>query len=78
MERICPICNSLKPITARCSGCGGKMEDAGKLTDYRGPYSPYMDAALFNDCGPDELCVHLLTCPDCGHDIRAAWKLVVI
>lgn len=78
MEKICPICNALQAITARCQRCGGDLVDAGRLEDFRGPYSPYMDVDLLQNFTPDTQCVHLLTCRNCGYDTRAAWELVAM
>ncbi|MDR3593085.1 MAG: hypothetical protein P4N41_25775 [Negativicutes bacterium] len=76
MKKVCPLCNGFETVTTCCHCCGAKMTDAGKLSDYRGPYSPYMDVAALHDFVPATHCVHLLTCPGCGHDARAAWELV--
>jgi len=78
LDKTCPLCNGLQPVTACCRCCGTKLTDAGKLSDYRGPYSPYMDEASLQNFGPDTYCIHLLTCPECGHDTRAAWELKVL
>ena len=65
--RICTLCNGLQPITTRCSECGGRMIDGGPVSDYFGPYSPYVSRDSLNSriC-----CVHLLYCSECGADIR--------
>lgn len=80
MEKICPVCNCLQTIDRQCPVCGQQMMDGGALENYFGPYSPYMDNSSFTmpfDL-PDTHCVHLLYCPCCHYDIRAAWELVTI
>jgi len=62
--RICPLCNDIEEIAVPCT-CGSKMRDAGPVSDYYGPYSPYFNAAF---AAPD--CLHLFTCPRCGQDKR--------
>jgi hypothetical protein len=78
LEKVCPLCNGLEEVTACCRHCGVKLTDAGKLSDYRGPYSPYMDDASLHNFAPDTHCVHLLTCQQCGHDTRVAWDLEIV
>lgn len=78
MEKICPLCNGLQSVASRCSRCGARLTDAGKLSDFRGPYSPYMDVVSLHGFTPESHCVHLLSCPECGHDTRAAWELQVV
>jgi hypothetical protein len=78
LEKVCPLCNGMQSVNTCCRHCGVKLTDAGKLSDYRGPYSPYMDAASLQHFAPDTYCVHLLTCPKCGRDSRAAWELEAV
>lgn len=78
MNKVCPLCNGLQTVTACCSRCGAKLTDAGKLSDYRGPYSPYMDVASLHDFAPETHCIHLLACSQCGYDTRAAWELEAV
>jgi hypothetical protein len=75
MEKVCPICNALTTITAKCPQCGWQLADGGALKNFFGPYSPYIDAASLPE-DTDTQCVHLLYCPECGYDVRAAWELV--
>lgn len=71
MEQVCPLCNGLTVIYELCCECGKTMSEEGKMEDYKGPYSPYMDRESFtynNDAGMvtgDHLCVHLYYCEDC-------------
>ncbi|TYO97981.1 hypothetical protein [Desulfallas thermosapovorans] len=62
MDTACVLCNGLEKLLPRCP-CGHTMVDAGPVTDYKGPYSPY-----FNMSFEDECCRHLFTCPACGTD----------
>lgn len=64
MPRICPLCNGLNTITIECP-CGAKMQDAGPVSNYYGPYSPYGHAAF-----AALYCQHLFTCSRCGQDKR--------
>lgn len=78
MARVCPICNALVTIDPLCPVCGSRMADGGALENYWGPYSPYMDAETLQNGRPDSQCVHLLYCPYCHYDYRAAWELVIV
>lgn len=69
MSTMCPVCNGLLKTGPRCP-CGGEMVDAGTVTDYLGPYSPY-----FNTSFSSGRCVHLFTCPACGRDSRFTFRL---
>ncbi len=67
---ICPVCNGLKESTVLCDKCGIVMTQMGRMEDYKGPYSPYMDqeSFLYNNVGltGDNCCIHLYECPSCG------------
>ena len=76
MARVCPVCNALTAVTANCPRCGRQLADGGALENFFGPYSPYMDVESLQAGEPDRQCVHLLYCPACGYDVRAAWELV--
>ncbi len=78
MAKVCPICNGLTTVTAVCPRCGRRLADGGALENYYGPYSPYMDIDSLQHGFPDTQCVHLLYCPACGYDTRAAWELVAL
>lgn len=71
MEPICPVCNGFLLLAKRCPSCHKRMEDSGKLENFYGPYSPYVEISqlrLINGY-PDiarEQCIHLLTCSHCG------------
>jgi len=76
MELVCPLCNGLVIAYEVCDMCGGPMVEQGKMEDYKGPYSPYVDRESFAyDNGDnrimmgDHLCVHLYYCERCN-----AWK----
>jgi rRNA maturation protein Nop10 len=78
MAKVCPVCNGLTAVTASCPRCGRRLADGGALENYYGPYSPYMDVDSLQEGAPDTQCVHLLYCPACGYDTRAAWELVAL
>ena len=69
MDTMCPACSGVAVASPTCA-CGEKMEDSGPVTDYFGPYSPY-----FNLNFESGICVHLFSCPHCGHDARIPIKL---
>jgi hypothetical protein len=52
------------------------MDDAGMLTDYVGPYSPYELTPQMKQENHGR-CAHLLHCPQCGHQsyaiIQSEW-----
>ena len=78
MEKVCPLCNALNQITAECRRCGAKLVDAGKIEDFRGPYSPYTAVDVLQDFNAETQCVHLFYCPNCCYDERIAFELVNI
>ncbi len=73
MGTMCPVCNGLMEQGPLCSSCGAEMQDAGLVTDYLGPYSPYFHTSFESPC-----CLHLFTCPRCRKDKRIAVKLINI
>lgn len=73
MEYGCPVCNGLTTLSLRCPRCAEIMEDGGSLDNFLGPYSPYEEHDLFhmvNNDGYVARCIHLVSCPNCGEDIR--------
>lgn len=78
MEKVCPVCNALITVTALCPRCGLRLADGGAVENFLGPYSPYMEVNSLQRGGADTQCVHLLYCPHCGYDVRAAWELVTV
>jgi rubrerythrin len=81
MEWVCPICNGMDYIEIRCPACGHVLVDGGNLQDFYGPYSPYMEQNTYGnleDLRNEGKCLHLLYCPQCGYDRRAAIQQVVI
>jgi hypothetical protein len=71
---ICPLCNGFRELLLYCQNCGGKLEDKGKIMDYFGAYSPYMEIDLMKriDGYPSTLsrheCAHLFYCLNCGNE----------
>ncbi|MGI6706468.1 MAG: hypothetical protein ACOX6S_09555 [Clostridia bacterium] len=71
MESVCPICNGLFLPKEHCPYCNAEMDEIGKMEDYFGPYSPYMeeDDLLQANHGMaigDQECVHLFRCIQCN------------
>lgn len=76
MGRVCPLCNGISRFQAPCVKCQNPLEDAGLVTDYVGPYSPYdLSPREFHD---EDQCVHLLHCPNCGKESYAIIKNGII
>ncbi|MFS8500901.1 MAG: hypothetical protein FWJ59_03745 [Caldicoprobacter sp.] len=75
MDLVCPLCNGLIIAYEVCDRCGGPMVEQGKMEDYKGPYSPYVDRETFaydmnnGIVMGDHLCVHLYYCERCNR-----WK----
>lgn len=68
---ICPVCNGLSELSARCKQCHSAMIDYGRIMDYGEKYDAYMpielqklDNGVRND-QRDEQCVHYTICPHC-------------
>jgi hypothetical protein len=78
MERICPLCNALDTVGRKCPYCGRRLEDGGALQNYLGPYSPYVEDSSVPDSMSGNYCIHLLYCPYCHYDTRAAWNFIEI
>lgn len=82
MSEICPLCNGLNEHNIICKNCEAKMEDIGKMEDYKGPYSPYMDrdSFLYNNLllNGDNCCIHLYKCPVCGDLEHGSVQLISI
>lgn len=77
LNTMCPVCNGLTGFQALCPSCGQFMQDAGRLYDYYGAYSPYRpidDAKLTNGI-PDlqqHLCIHVGWCDSCQQEARVS------
>ncbi|WP_231558757.1 hypothetical protein [Brevibacillus thermoruber] len=73
MDHLCPVCNGLMPYQEACPRCGRPLDDAGRLYDYYGDYSPYLeiDDSKLNNGFPDRLhhhCLHVGWCPACRQE----------
>ncbi|MGD8192102.1 hypothetical protein ACQCN2_19200 [Brevibacillus ginsengisoli] len=78
MNSICMVCNGLTRMQAPCPTCNHLLDDSGRLADYFGDYSPYMeiDDSKLSNGYPDllqHLCLHVTWCPVCRQQ-----QLVVI
>ncbi|MFN2746892.1 MULTISPECIES: hypothetical protein [Bacillus] len=67
---MCPVCNGMLVVERNCPKCGGEMADAGRTTDFYGPYSPYMEYDSFLQ--KPRNCIHIFTCQDCTYDETVA------
>jgi hypothetical protein len=73
VNHICPICNGMAGLQAQCAACGHLLDDAGRLYDYYGDYSPYrpIDDGKQANGYPDlaqHLCIHVGWCPACRQE----------
>lgn len=72
MSYMCPVCNGLFQVDARCPKCHSMAIDNGKHSDFFDPYSPYRsidDLKMsdgFADLEPQQ-CIHMYHCPSCGN-----------
>ncbi|MBP2002083.1 hypothetical protein J2Z69_003140 [Paenibacillus shirakamiensis] len=69
MFYICYLCNGLAPLKLACPDCNCPLQDQGKMEDYIGPYSPYMNTAFISDLETMEYtgeCEHRIQCTQCG------------
>ncbi|MGG4451999.1 hypothetical protein [Brevibacillus porteri] len=70
MNHLCPVCNGFTPLQQTCSTCGQALQDAGRLYDFYGSYSPYreIDDAKMDNGYIDRArhqCVHTGWCSSC-------------
>ncbi|WP_026692633.1 hypothetical protein [Peribacillus kribbensis] len=71
---MCPYCNGFEKLEKICTVCGTIMEDSGKVSDFLDPYGHYNDEETvklgdgFPRTAEDDICPHLVSCPECGHD----------
>lgn len=70
MSTICPVCNGLTQFLAACPDCHRWLDDAGRVADYFGDYSPYQDIDIAKRTNgyldlSNHLCLHAGWCPDC-------------
>jgi hypothetical protein len=75
MNHLCPICNGFFRFSVACPACGGALADAGRLYDYYGDYSPYLeiDDAKGSNGLPDRMnhvCIHVGWCSSCRREQR--------
>lgn len=73
MKHICPLCNGFQALHAACRTCGESLDDAGRLYDYYGDYSPYRpieDSKLSNGFpdAKEHLCIHMGWCRNCNKE----------
>jgi predicted RNA-binding Zn-ribbon protein involved in translation (DUF1610 family) len=77
MDFECPLCNSLISVNETCPKCGTDMQDCGRVEDYFDPYNPYLEKETAAMNGSLNICVHLFSCPECGHDTRIVVNQVI-
>jgi len=70
MEIICPLCNGLTTLETRCSHCGGRMGNKGRVQDFYDSYSPYLEMEIRDGLWGNRSgqCCHLYTCNQCGRE----------
>jgi hypothetical protein len=71
MEQVCPLCNGLQQLRARCDRCGAQMVDGGKVTDYLDDYAPYWNTPYDMQENEAGRCTHVLFCPGCSNESYA-------
>lgn len=67
---LCPLCNGLQELDARCPLCRSELEDGGRPSDWSGPYAPYMPDAEPLGSAPSSsaaACTHLAYCAGCDY-----------
>lgn len=70
MHTLCPVCNGFNTIASTCTHCGLALQDKGRLTDFYGCYSPYLEIDDTKQANgfPDlafHLCMHVAWCSLC-------------
>ncbi|MBG9942874.1 hypothetical protein ABE237_27790 [Brevibacillus formosus] len=70
MNHLCPVCNGFTALQQACSTCGQALQDAGRLYDFYGDYSPYreIDDSKMDNGYMDRThhqCIHTGWCPSC-------------
>ncbi|MCF6092458.1 hypothetical protein L1765_00435 [Microaerobacter geothermalis] len=74
---LCPLCNGLIELHHRCPKCQKEMLDKGRLGDFFGPYSAYLEIdTIKNSNGHLDLmnhqCIHIAACPNCHYTQQIA------
>ncbi|NQX69080.1 hypothetical protein HQN90_23395 [Paenibacillus alba] len=72
MSYICPVCNGLQEMHTECPNCSQPVSDYGRLSDYVGPYSPYLEidevsSSVGTRLDQQGACIHLVVCSACTH-----------
>ncbi|WP_093212180.1 hypothetical protein [Sediminibacillus albus] len=76
----CPLCNGMRVIERTCPECSNLMTDQGKLVDFMGDYSPYLDDEInktvdgVKDSTRKHTCVHLFQCANCAGQITVTMQ----
>ncbi len=72
----CPLCNGLSKVYLSCPICAEILEDSGIVENFFDPYSAYLGDEILdqNDGVGKNQCVHLFSCPNCGHDCHCIIK----
>lgn len=73
MNHLCPVCNGFSSLLENCPRCGHPLDDAGRIYDYYGDYSPYQeidDAKMANGYRDRQhhQCLHAGWCSLCGEE----------
>ncbi|WP_350342760.1 hypothetical protein PRVXT_002018 [Proteinivorax tanatarense] len=70
MALICPVCNGVKQVFKACPTCNKTMEEAGSISQFLDPYSPYLSVNDGELGDKDKTCTHLFFCEICNTDKR--------
>lgn len=78
MEFVCPVCNRLSSYVVECPKCGKGMEDSGTVQDFIDDYSPYLEKGSLINSTPNEICLHLFSCPQCNGDQQVPIQRIIL
>ncbi|MDP5272576.1 hypothetical protein [Chengkuizengella axinellae] len=72
---FCSVCNGLSNLNAICSKCNQEAKDYGRIGDFMGPYSAYLNIDELKTANgyPDlknHQCVHLAYCELCDSEFH--------
>ncbi len=73
MMFVCLVCNGMESFSYTCPACHTEMRDGGKVVDFYGDYSPYIEIedGKMIDGDPvssdEHRCIHFGVCPACSY-----------
>ncbi|BBH21654.1 hypothetical protein Back11_29990 [Paenibacillus baekrokdamisoli] len=76
---LCPICNGLEQLAAKCPSCLKLTNDYGQIADFTAPYAPYQQDSdtsysmetMISNLDGERSCKHVLYCPNCEKTYEA-------